>query len=510
MDAKRFWGVLGVSVGLFVLSIDWSIVSNALPVIQKNLYTTLAQLQWIMSIFVLSSTVFFVAMGRLSDAYGRKKLFALGLWIGSVAALGSALSHTAPALIAFRALQGLSAAIVLPVSQALLTHTFPKEKHGKATAIWLTTMGAGLSFGPVFGGFITELLSWHWIFFMNLPLLATSFVLVIPFVAESRNETHPKRIDFPGMILIMLFLGSFVFAMIEAPSWGWSSGVILALFATSIVALMGFIWVEMSVKSPLIEFHLFKHPRFIAGALTKFALVFMISGVFFLMPLYFQSVQNRSPAASGLLLLALTLSFTFTSYFIGQTSDRMKKRALLWFGLLLVTLTLLLQMQFHPGSSISFIVTFFIFLGIGWGMSSGPGTSMSLSSLPRDVTGIASGTLVTIQEIGGAVGLAITGTVFRISESAFFEKELYLSHLNLPPQVLDQLSFLLSFHDKLTAYLSKLSPAAQEMVENVFQQAFLHGFHRGLWVSTGVVFGCLILTFLLLGCKMRKRTKVNG
>ncbi|WP_420422270.1 MFS transporter [Simkania sp.] len=145
MNSKRFSGVFGIGCGLLVLSLDWSVVNNALPAIQRSLLASLSDLQWIMNIFSLVVSVFLVTMGRLSDALGRKKMFTIGLWIGMIASLGSALSPTAGFLIFFRALQGIAASIIVPASQSLMTHTFPENQHGKAMGIWITIIGVGLS-----------------------------------------------------------------------------------------------------------------------------------------------------------------------------------------------------------------------------------------------------------------------------------------------------------------------------------------------------------------------------
>lgn len=495
-DAKKFWGIFGIGCGLFVLSLDWSIVNNALPSIQKSLNTSFSQLQWIMNIFALAIAVLLVTMGRLADAFGRKKLFIFGLGLAAIASLGAALSPTPLVLIMFRLLQGASAATIVTSSQSLITHAFPENMHGKAMGIWATIIGAGLSFGPVLGGLIIQFFSWHWIFFFNIPALLISFLIVTPLAEESRNHKQPAHIDFPGISLFILTLGSFVFATIQAPIWGWSSPVIKALYIFATLTMGIFIFVECRVKSPLIEFHLFKNKKFFAGALTKFALVFMVWGIFFLMPLYFQNIQKKTPAESGLLLLAITLSFTFASHLAGRFSDRINKKYFLWIGLSLVIFTLLFQLCFQKDTSTLFFVIFFIFLGLGWGLSSGPGSSMGIASLPRHVSGVASGTLVTVQEVGGAIGLSVVGTVFKASENAYFENQLHLSNLNLSPESLSRIQSLLSSSDQFFSSLSHYPVPLQKTITTLFQDSFMHGLHRGLWVVIGVMFVSLCLIFL--------------
>ncbi|MCB1074508.1 MAG: MFS transporter [Simkania sp.] len=498
MNGKKFSGVLGIGFGLLVLSLDWSIVNNALPAIQKSLLATLSDLQWIINIFALVVSALLVTMGRLSDAFGRKKMFAVGLWMGVIASLGAALSPTAGVLIIFRAFQGIAASIIVPASQSLMTHTFPENQHGKAMGIWVTIIGVGLSLGPVLGGLIVEYFSWHWVFYFNLPFLLISFFLVTSCLEESRNEKQPIKIDFPGILLLTFFLGCFLLATIQAPSWGWTSAITLSLYALSVVTLIGFALSQYHTKVPLIEFHLFKNRRFISGALTKVGIAFSIWGIFFLLPLFFQNIQKLSPGRSGLFLLMLTACFTLTSHLTGRISDRIPKKSLILAGLLLISISLFFNGFISPNSSPYILLIFLGMFGIGWGLSSGPGTSMGIAALPRHVTGVASGTLVTLQEIGGAIGLAVIGTVFRVYNNGVFEKKLALSHLNLSPSLIEKIQTFVSSNDTLASIIAKLPVATQEEIFAIFQEAFMVGFHRGLWIAFGVVAAFLLVIFGLL------------
>ncbi len=322
-----------------------------------------------------------------------------------------------------------------------------------------------------------------------------------PFIVESRNEKQPVKIDLPGILLLTLFLGCFLLATIQAPSWGWTSPITLSLYTFSVVTFIGFVVVQCHTKVPLIEFHLFKNRRFIAGALTKVGIAFAIWGIFFLLPLFFQNVQKLSPGQSGLYLLMLTACFTLTSHITGRISDRVPKKSLILTGLLLILLSLFFNEFITPQSSASIFLIFLGIFGIGWGLCSGPGTSMGITALPRHVTGVASGTLVTLQEIGGATGLAVIGTVFRVYNNAFFEEKLALTHLNLPQSVIEKIQTFVSSNNTIASVIAKLPVAAQEEITTIFQDAFMVGFHRGLWVAFGVVAASFLLIF---GCLRRE------
>lgn len=209
---------------------DWSIVNNALPSIQRNLGATIGELQWIINAFGLGMAATMVTFGRFADAYGRRLFFFIGLIICALSSIGAALSPSAGWLITFRTFQGLSNAMVITTSQALITHVFPEEQHGKAMGIWTAIVGIGLALGPVLGGIIIAIASWHWIFYFNIPFLLISYLIVKATVEESKNEGQSTKIDLPGLFLLVGGIRAFIMAIIQGPDWGWNSPVTLALF----------------------------------------------------------------------------------------------------------------------------------------------------------------------------------------------------------------------------------------------------------------------------------------
>ena len=252
-------------------------------------------MQWILSAYGLSTTVFLVTMGRLGDIIGRHKLFLLGLLIAWVASLGAGLSFSPSLLIVCRCFLGLSVAILMPCSQSLVTLAYPDNLHGKALGVWMTTIWIGLAIGPLIGGVITQLLSWHWIFYFNLPFLLMSYILTSCYIEESKNEKESKKLDFLGIGLLTLGLGSLIFAIIEAPNWGWSSPIIWGLFGLSWIGFIAFYFFENITSSPLIKFDFFKNKQFVTGSFGAFSIVFLFWGIFFMTPLYLQNIRNFSP-----------------------------------------------------------------------------------------------------------------------------------------------------------------------------------------------------------------------
>ncbi len=490
--------IWGICIGVFVLSLDWSIVTNALPEIQKSLGTNLSELQWVMNAFGLVITAFLVTMGRLADAFGRKRVFCLGLGVGMVAALAAALSPTPFWLIGCRAFQGLAAAMVVPASQSLMTHAYSEKEHGKAIAIWMTMIGAGLSCGPVVSGVILEYLSWHWIFYLNVPLLLVSFLMTRFAAMESRNEAHPPKIDFPGLCLLIFLLGGWVYGLIEAPRLGWSSPLILGVFIFSFVALGGFVIVEWKTRYPILQIHFFTNRNFLASCIAKFAIVFLVWGVFFMTPLYLQTVRGESPAISGLMMLCITLSFTLTSRLTARVSEKINRKYLIYLGMFLVSIGVMLMSLLGPYTAAIWMIFLFVFLGLGWGTMSAPSTAMGIAAMPREQVGVASGTVVTMQELGGSVGMAFIGTLFRVQEMKKLTEKLHLSSLNLSSETIEKITKAFANPNQEGTFLSYLPEALQNKLHAIFQESFIHGFKYGLWGCGGVMIIALIGVILLV------------
>ncbi|MCB1115049.1 MAG: MFS transporter [Chlamydiia bacterium] len=443
-------------------------------------------------------TALLVAMGKLGDIYGRRRIFSLGLVIFALACLGAALSLSSFWLIIFRALQGVGFAMLIPTSQALLTHAFPEEEHGKAMGIWATLAGLGLVLGPVLGGVIVSFLPWSWIFYINVPIALISFILVKAFATESKNEEHPPHLDIKGIILFILGFGSIIFAVIQAPEWGWTSPAILSLFAIALIFLLVFYFVEKRTSFPLIEFSFFKNRCFTAGALAVFSGCFLFWVTFFLVPLYLQNYRGEPPWLSGLILLSVGIPFTVTSHFAGSASDRIDKRKLIPSGLLLVFLSMISFILLGSLISVIVICAILLIFGIGQATLWSPGTSLGISALPRSQSGVASGALTTLQETGGSVGIALAGTVFRIAEIHHYTKITDSLQLNVPPELVTKIQSLLSTPQKLSAFLSQQTPAIDHRFIDIFKASFLHGFHVSMILAAALSLTSMLAIFFLL------------
>ncbi|MEM7175278.1 MAG: MFS transporter [Chlamydiota bacterium] len=494
---KTFCSSFGVCLAIFIAAMDWSIVNNALPSIQRDLAATLTELQWMVNALGLVLTVTMVSMGRFADACGRRRLFMIGLLVCVVSSLGAALSPSAKWLIGFRALQGLFVAITLTTSQSLMTHIFPEEKHGKAMGIYVTLMGLGLCMGPVLGGVILAIASWHWIFYLNLPIALLSAILVKLSVQESKNEQQSAKIDGLGLFILTIGLGALITAVIQGPDWGWSNPVVLGLFGVAAVFLVCFYFIEHRVSSPLIKFEFFKKKVFFAACLGNSSLVFLWWGVFFSFPLYLQNILQVSPFASGMFMLAMTAPFAVASHYAGPLGDKVDKKYLIMFGLIVAVAGLLAMTFLKETMDLVLMLAALILVGLGGGLIIAPSTSLGISAIPRNFSGVASGVLCTVQEMGGSLGLALVGTLLRAMEKNQLAIELQQEGLQLSEAMKHTIRSLLSSFDQLKVYLNQQSLIIHEKVLDAFKAAFVVGFHSGLWLCVGVAALCFTVIFLL-------------
>ncbi len=415
LDWVRILSIFGICSGCVVIALVFSMVNTALPAIQRDLGISVNAAQWMMNVFGMINCAILVTCGRLADIYGRKRLFMIGLLSSGVAMLGGGFCHNASQLILCMFFAGIGNAIILPVSQALLVTEFPEEKRGQAIGIWASAIAAALAAGPVAGGVIAGSLGWKWIYWINAPVVFGSLVLTFYCSRESRNTEDPTDVDYKGMLLLGISISSLTLLITEFSSlYPMVKGSLLFLSICSLCLL----WkTEKKFPQPILRGDLLSNPQFLAASLANACLVFYIWAVFFLLPLYLQSIRMVTSLASGSLMLGITLPVAILSPFIGRMYR--KEQAGYWIagGFLLMLISTWLQGLFHEGTSLVFISTAATFFGVAYSFIWGPSTTAAVSNLSVNQAGIASGTFVTIQEIGGILGLACTVAVAKSQEN---------------------------------------------------------------------------------------------
>ena len=266
---KSRWILAAVSMALFCVQIDYFAMNLALPRMASDLDSTAADLQWVISVYMLALGAFMVPAGRIGDIFGRRRALLAGVALFGVASVMCALAPSATLVIAFRAVQGLGAALIFPVSVSVLTNAFPAVRASHAIGLAYGIAGLGNAAGPLIGGLLTETVGWRWIFWLNVPLTLVSLAIGAWSITESSDETVPPRIDIAGLALVTFGIGLFTLAFDRAPHWGWLSAWTVVAFAGSLVAMTVFVVVENRVRWPLVDLSLAKNLRFIGGRSRK-------------------------------------------------------------------------------------------------------------------------------------------------------------------------------------------------------------------------------------------------
>ena len=415
---RKWWTLVSVSFALFMIMLDNTVVNVALPTIQQDLGIDVAELEWVVTGYALSFAVLMLSGGKLADMYGRRRIFMIGLAVFTVASLLCGLAGNAELLIAARVLQGVGAACMMPATLSIITATFPPRERGAALGIWAGVSAVALAIGPLVGGLITEHIGWNWIFYINVPVGIVGLVAARVIIRESRDTSHEQRLDVPGLLTSGIGLFALVFALIEANSRGWTSPLILGLFALAAAAGTAFVLLELHQRLPMFDMKLFRDPTF-AGANTVALLVSLaMFGVFFFISLYMQNVLGYSAVRAGVAFLPMTVLIIVVAPIAGKSSDRLGSRWLMTGGMTLVGCALLIFAQLQADSSYLMLLPGMVLGGLGMAITMTPMTAAALSSVPVDKAGVGSGMLNTFRQVGGALGIAVMGAILASGSNA--------------------------------------------------------------------------------------------
>lgn len=492
---RKWWVLIGVSIASFLGCVDFTIVNTALPAIQVGLNTTVTELQWIINIFILALSTFMVVMGRLADIYGRRLVLYIGMIVFCLSSLGAGLAINIDWLILFRLIQGVSCAILYTASGAIVSNAFPVDERGKAIGTLFGINGIGLAIGPVLGGILVSALSWRWIFLVNVPLILISLMICFASVPESRNREHGTKIDWLGLITLVIALSCFILGIAQGEVWGWDSAIIISLFVIAIFAFIIFYMIEMKIDSPIIQFHLFANRLFITSIVATFSLALFYCLAFFLMPLYLHNIYEKSGYMIGLMLLPTTAMVAILSPIVGRIADVSGPKLFLILGFIFFTLSAFLQTQFTENSSILYILFTFALMGIGWACILGPSTVASLSAVPESMGAVAMGSSWTLHNIGGAIGLGIGVVIYR-----YFATNNLLQNLS-GHQIKngDWVNQIAMNPDHAIELLQQHTLLNSHEITTLFQQFFIHGYQSAMWFLVATSFTALFV--MIFGMK---------
>jgi EmrB/QacA subfamily drug resistance transporter len=409
-DQRKWWTLAAVSFGLFMIMLDNTVVNVALPAIQKDLGADLSELQWIVTGYALTFAALMLIGGKLADAYGRRLLFVVGIVIFTGASLWCGLADSGEMLIAARIVQGAGAAMMNPATLSIIAATFPPRERGMAIGIWAGVSALALAIGPLVGGLLTEHLSWHWIFFINVPVGIVAIVASFLLIDESKDETH-ESLDIPGLATSALGLFALTYGLIEGNGYGWSSARIVGSFVVAAVSLTSFIVIERRRRSPMLDLSLFRSGTYTGANVTMLLVALAMFGVFFFVSLYMQNVLGYSAVQAGAAFLPMTVIIILVAPIAGKASDRFGSRWLMTIGMVLLGVQLLYLSQLGADATFWNLLPGFVVGGIGMAMTMTPTAAAAVRAVPVQKAGVGSAVLNAMRRVGGSVGVALMGAI---------------------------------------------------------------------------------------------------
>ncbi len=485
---RRWWTLAAMCFALFMIMLDNTVVNVALPSIQRDLHADLSALEWTINAYTLSFAVLLVTGGRLGDIFGRRRMFLAGVVIFALSSAAIGLAPTDAALVAGRAVQGIGAALMMPATLSIITNAFPANERGKAIGTWAGVSALALAIGPVVGGFLTEDVSWRAIFFLNLPVAAGAVAVTLFATRESRDDTVEKRVDIPGIATITIGLTALVLALVEGNQWGWGSPAILSLFATAVVGLTAFAYIETHTRVPMVDFTFFRSRSFLGANVVAFVVSFAMLAMFFFLALYMQNILGYSPLQAGVRFLPSTLMVMAIGPVAGRLTDRIGPRPLIVAGLVIVAGSLLWQSQLKVDSGYLFLLPAFVSMGIGIALTMSPMSTAAMNAVHPTKAGVASGTLSMSRMVGGTFGVAALGALV----AALGRSKLADLLPNVPT----------AQREKLVDALGGGGTAggsADPQVIDAMHQAYVHALHYGLLLAAGAAVVGAVVAMLTLG-----------
>jgi len=406
--SKKWLSFTGISFLSFACYLDFTVVNVALPTIQHELQANLVELQWIMNIYFLALCVLATIMGRLGDLYGRRFVFYVGAIVFGIASLVAGFSMNIQWLIFGRFLQGVGAAIVLPLGPSLLPESFPPHEHAKSIARLGSLGGIALALGPVVAGPIVTHWGWRWIFLINIPIIILGFLFCSKSIAESKIEHVTRDLDVAGSFLTAISVGGLVLGLLHGQSVGWINILTIFYFVVCLLGSIALFKIETKKENPLIDFNDFSNPLFYSGAFLCFITGVLSAVALFFDPLYLQNIRHQSPELSGIVLFAIPIAVFIFAFFVGWVVNTIGIIYSIIVGLILAMLSSFLQIFFTIDTPLWYVIFAFLILGSMWALGNTVPIIAAQTAVGPKRASVATGTVVTMFNIGGSIGLAIS------------------------------------------------------------------------------------------------------
>ncbi|HEY9449519.1 MAG TPA: MFS transporter [Gemmatimonadaceae bacterium] len=410
--SRKWWILTAVGVGTFMSALDASVVNTMLPIMGRALGSGIATIEWIVTAYLLVVSALLLGVGRLGDVRGHKTVYLSGF---AVFVLSSALCGAAPsagALIAFRVLQGVGAAMLFANSPAILTKSFPSTERGRALGLQAMMTYMGLTAGPALGGWLTSVFGWRSIFYINVPVGVVAIAMSARFIPREAPAARHERFDVAGGALFAFGLSALLLALNQGHVWGWYSPSVLALLGVAAILLVMFVRLEGRVQSPMLDLRLFQSRTFSAATASAVLNFVCVYSIVFVLPFYLIRGRGLGPAQVGLLMTSQPVVMAVVAPLSGTLSDRIGSRLLSTLGMGLLGVGLLLLARLGPDSELHLVVVALAVVGLGAGLFGSPNNSALMGAAPRNRQGIAAGILASARNVGMVLGVGLAGAVF--------------------------------------------------------------------------------------------------
>ena len=414
--ARKWWTLLAVCTGVFMLLLDITIVNVALPYIQQAFHASLSDLQWVIDAYALTLAAFLLTAGSIADLKGRRLVFSIGIVVFTIGSALCGIAQDATFLAVARAFQGIGGAIMFATSLALLADAFEPRERGVAFGVFGAVTGVAVAIGPVLGGALTSWLSWRWIFFVNLPIGVFALLVTLREVSESKAPVA-RRPDWLGFVTFTLGLTALVYGLIRSHPDGWGSTTVAGSLIAAAVLIALFLVIEARSKAPMLDLHLLKVPTFNGGLIAAFSISASLFALITYMVLYLQNILGSSAIDTGLRLLPMTVAIFLTAGVAGRLTGHVQTRFLIGPGFALIGIGLLLMRGITPADDWTHLLPGMVVAGVGAGLVNVPLASTAVGVVEPARAGMASGINSTLRQVGIATGVAALGSILATQAS---------------------------------------------------------------------------------------------
>jgi EmrB/QacA subfamily drug resistance transporter len=501
---RRWLGLIFIGLSLLVISLDNTVLNVAIPSISRTLGATASELQWIIDAYVLVFAALLLTMGAVGDRWGRKRALQAGLVLFGLGSVGAAVASTTEMLIALRAFLGIGGALIMPATLSIISATFPPKERPQAIAIWAAVFALGVGIGPVVGGWLTQNFDWHAVFLINIPVVIVALIGGQLLLGESKDASAPKP-DIPGVLLSITGLFALIYGIIEAGVVGWTEPNVLIAFVAAAILLGIFAWWESQAPNAMLPMSFFRNRSF-TGANTALALLtFSLFGSTFFMSQYFQTVQRAGAFEGGLRVLPMAITLTFVATQSARVAARLGTKRTVALGIFFAGVGLFyLSRLLQVDTPYPLVMIGQIILGTGMGLAVSPATHSIMASVPVDKAGVGSAMNDTTRQLGGALGIAVLGTLMY---------NVYIAGVDtlqtqLPSLPAETHAAIASSIQAAHIEAAKLPAEVASVVITTADQAFVRGMNNAMLVGSIIMLGATVLVLLVLPNQLRRTGEV--